>query len=164
MVGQIGAPFGIKGWVHVKSFTDPPTNLMQMGAIHIEADNESWRPPKKIAFTRHNNGLIAQVDECEDRTKAEQFRGCELAVQRHELPELDTDEHYWVDLVGVLVMNTRNESLGHVVNITNNGASTIIETIREDSRYLIPLVRPILQKANLPEYLVVDWDTDWQTS
>ena len=28
-MGRIGSPYGIKGWVHVQSFTDPPEQLLK---------------------------------------------------------------------------------------------------------------------------------------
>jgi 16S rRNA processing protein RimM len=40
-LGRIGAPYGIKGWVHVQSFTNPPEKLLKyrswsLSAAHVE--------------------------------------------------------------------------------------------------------------------------------
>ena len=36
-LGRIGSPYGIKGWVHVQSFTDPPERLLKYRVWTLQA-------------------------------------------------------------------------------------------------------------------------------
>ena len=161
VVGQIGVPYGIKGWVHVRSFTDPVENLMQLTSLHISSADETWHLLDQIRMKKHNRGLIANVEHCDSRLEAEYLKGKHLAVLRGDLPEASEDEVYWVDLIGASVVNVAGEQLGKVTQVTHNGASSMIEVANENKHYLIPMVRPVLQSMQLPDRVIVDWDSDW---
>ena len=78
IVGAIGAPFGVHGWVRVKSFTAPATNLLDYRPWYIrpssttphQADNAlAWRasgaaqhaPGNRIAAAGGRNGVWLAV-------------------------------------------------------------------------------------------------------
>jgi 16S rRNA processing protein RimM len=62
------------------------------------------------------------------RTEAEALRGCELLVDRGELPELADDEFYLADAIGLPVARQHDErALGTIVGLTSNGAQDLFE-------------------------------------
>ena len=134
---------------------------MTFEALHVAAANDEWHTLSSIEFRRHNHGLIARVNDSTTRTHAEQLRNNELAVRRKVLPEPRAGEIYWVDLIGLTVVNTSGEVLGHVNHVIDNGASAVLDASGAGGHYLIPLVKPILVSVDQSRQIEVDWDADW---
>ncbi|MCY4129119.1 MAG: ribosome maturation factor RimM [Gammaproteobacteria bacterium] len=161
VVGRIGSAYGIKGWTHVHSFTEPITNLLEFEKLYGRRGDEHWEHLVSVEFQRHRGELIARINGCEDRTIAEKLRNLELGVHRDALPPLQTDEFYWVDLIGLVVVNTEDITLGKVSNVIETGASAVLDVKGEKGEYLIPCVKPVLDSVSLAENVIVRWDADW---
>ena len=94
VVGQIGAAYGIKGWVHVRSFTDPPSNLIHYSPWFVSRtaeSNDRWQEVQLLGAHRHNKGLVAQLTLADDRTQAEELKGLNIGVSRESFPALEED-------------------------------------------------------------------------
>ena len=162
VVGRIGSAYGVKGWSHVHSFTDPITNILEFPQMYSRREDEPWQPLPRIEFRRHQSALIARLDECDDRTRAEALRNLELGVHRDAMPELPDDEFYWVDLIGLDVLNTEAITLGKISKVIETGASAVLAVKGKNAEYLIPFVKPILDSVSLDSHVTVRWDASWE--
>ncbi len=117
LVGKIVAPQGLRGEVRVQTYTTNPEDLKDLQIID-----------HKITFVRRASVDVAivRVDDINDRNGAENLRGTELYVMRDSLPELNDDEFYQTDLIGMTVIMD-NESIGTVATMHNFGAGDILE-------------------------------------
>ena len=162
VVGRLGSAYGIKGWTHVHSFAESISNLLEFDRFFLRGDDGSWQQLDKIEFRRHRNGLIARIDECEDRSSAARLRNLELGVRRDALPPVQEDEFYWVDLIGLEVVNMENIKLGTISNVFETGASAVLDVKGENGAYLIPFVKPMLDSISVMKNVRVRWDVDWR--
>ncbi|MCY4096027.1 MAG: ribosome maturation factor RimM [Gammaproteobacteria bacterium] len=162
VVGRIGSAYGVKGWVHVHSFTDPISNLLDFKQLYRKSDDETWQQFESIEFHRHRDGLIARIDGCSDRTGAEALHNLELGVRRNALPSLQEDEFYWVDLIGLEVVNTEDIKLGKISNVIDTGASAVLDVRGENGTYLIPFAKPMLDSVSVIKRVTVRWNVDWR--
>ena len=161
VVGRIGAAFGIKGWCHVHSFTDPPSNLTQFSQLLVRDPSADWQPLQSFEFQPHQAGLILKLNNHESRNAAEQFVNFELGLKRSALPQLEKNEFYWSDLVGLQVINANEDRLGIVQEILDTGKQNVMRVENTESVYLIPLIKPILLKIDLESHISVQWDASW---
>ena len=164
VVGQIGAAYGIRGWVHVRSFTDPPANLIGYNPWYVSNDadsNISWQEAGLIQARQHNKGIVAQLQLATDRTQAETLSGMDIGVERGLLPNLDAGDFYWIDLIGTEVVDTEGEKLGDVTELIDNGAHTVLEVHNGGDVHLIPFVRNYVKTIEPRQRIVVDWDIGW---
>ncbi len=162
-MGRVGAPYGVKGWFRVHTFTQtlealadyPLWWLGQSPQAQCEYTLESWRI--------HAGDLVAKLVGIEDRSAAEALRSCAVAVPRNQLPPVAAEEYYWSDLVGLRVVNTRGQCLGLVRELLQAGAQDVLVVQDETGRErLIPFVAPILQAVSLAQgQLEVDWGLDY---
>jgi 16S rRNA processing protein RimM len=142
----IGAAHGIKGDVRVKTFTGDPLALGDYGPLHA-SDGRTFeildiRPQGTVAVVR--------LQGVTDRNAAEALNGTALFVDRSALPEdLDEEEFYHADLVGLDVRNTTGDMIGRVTAIHNFGGGDILEVKLADGEVLIPFT-----KAAVPEVSV----------
>ena len=60
-MGRIGAPFGVRGWLKVHSYTNPPENLLRYSPWWIRR-REGWTAFRVTDGRRHGKALVAQID------------------------------------------------------------------------------------------------------
>src|SRR5690554_2488476 len=116
VLGKITTAFGIKGWVKVFSFTEPLTNILDYPTWFINK-NGQWQTFKVTNSQLHTKGLAVSLAGINDRDAALALAQAEIAVPTAELPELEEDEHYWFQLIGLNVVNTAGEQLGQVAEL-----------------------------------------------
>ena len=100
---------------------------------------------------------------------AEALRGWRIFVSRGSFPSTDQDEYYWVDLIGLEVVNREGSSLGTVADLMDTGAHSVLrvtqaatgEPGRETER-LIPFVAAYVDEVCLERRrITVDWGLDY---
>lgn len=145
----IGAAHGIKGEVRVKTYTGDPMDLGSYGLLY-DASGKSYevlsiRPSKTVVVVR-----FAGVD---DRNAAEALNGKELYVDHAQLPQdLDEDEFYYTDLIGLAVRDSAGVSYGKVSAVFNFGGGDVLE-IKESGKK--PVMIPFTL-TSVPEILMAE--------
>jgi 16S rRNA processing protein RimM len=168
-VGKIGGCFGIKGWVKVHSYTEPPENFLDFGQWQIRRQGKL----EPIDFDNgkiHGKGLVAHIAGIDDRTLAESYRGLEVVVASDALPVLEDGNYYWRDLQGLQVWCQDGEDrvlLGSVDYLIETGANDVLvikacEGSVDKRERLIPyLLGDTVTRVDLDEALIeVDWFLD----
>ena len=80
---------------------------------------------------------------------------------------MDENEYYWVDLIGLDVFNQRDECLGTVSGLMDNGAHPVLQVdagMPDGSRkeLLIPFVGSYIGKVDCENgKITVDWELDY---
>ena len=160
VMGRVAAPFGIKGWVKVQSFSEDPGTLM---------DFESWRIGRGTEHTHytvetvqdHSNTLVAKLAGIDDRDKAYALRGQEISVERSALPPAAENEYFWSDLIGLTAVNREGIELGRVDSLMETGAHDLL-VIKGNREHLIPFVEQFVGKVDVASgQIEVDWGEDY---
>jgi 16S rRNA processing protein RimM len=119
----------------------------------------------RVAEVKHHSTVIvAKLQDMDGRTQAEQLKGLGIFVSRASFPTPNSDEFYWIDLLGLSVLNRSGESLGVVVGLLDNGPHQVLRTQIESERdeRLIPFVSAYIDKVDLAQKLItVDWGLDY---
>lgn len=162
VVGKIGAPHGIKGWVKIHSYTEEPLKILDYSPWFIKQGGD-WQTVEVLDARPHGRVIVASLQGNDSRDQAEQMKNIEIAVQRQQLPAPATGEYYWVDLIGLQVINTRNEKLGIVDRLMETGANDVLVVREQGVERLIPYVpNEFVLEVNLDEgFIQVDWDSDF---
>lgn len=160
-VGRISGVHGVKGWVRVFSYTEPRDNIVRYQPWYLRRDGH-WQAQRLVAGNAHGKGVIAQLENCEDRDQALALMNCEIAVRRDQMPEPAAGEYYWNDLLGLTVVTLQNEPLGKVARLMETGANDVL-VVSGDRERLIPFVLDeIVKRVDLEARVIqVDWDKDF---
>lgn len=165
IIGRIGAPYGVKGWSKVQSFTEIPSNILDYAPWYLrpeKVEGAEWREAHVDGARVHGKGIVAQFAGCADRDAAALMRGQEIAVRRDQLPAAEDGEYYWVDLVGLRVETLAGVELGQVTEMMATGANDVM-VVKGERERLIPFVTGhIVKDVDLAAGVIrVDWETDY---
>jgi 16S rRNA processing protein RimM len=110
----VGAPFGVRGWSHVDSYTDPPEGLLEYAQWVLRVGSGE-RTTRRLA-EGHPQGdrLVARLEGVEDRDAAAALTGAVIEVPREELPPPGKRQYYQADLIGLAVRNLEGVEMGKV--------------------------------------------------
>lgn len=128
VVGKITGCYGLKGWVKVHSYTEPPENFLGYGQWQLKRRGV-YEAVSFDAGKRQGKGLVAHIAGVEDRTQAELYRGLEVSVLRSALPELPDGDYYWRDLQNLQVWCQDGDNrvlLGVVDYLIETGANDVL--------------------------------------
>jgi 16S rRNA processing protein RimM len=117
-----------------------------------------------VGVRRHGSGLVAKWEGCEGPEAAEDLKGVRVAVARRDFPPLPDGEYYWVDLVGMRVINRTGRELGRVKGLRTTAAHDILEigTPVEGNDLLVPWVEPYFEGVDRESGTIrVDWEPEW---
>ena len=158
-LGFVGAPFGVRGWIKLRSHTDPPERLLEHRSLSI-GRGSVWQIYRIEASGRSGGALTVKLAGIEDRDQAQALRGAQVCVPRSELPRRDDRDFYRADLIGCEVANLEGIVLGHVQHFIETPAQVLM-VVRGAQEFWIPAVPQHLRRVDLRERrLVVDWDAD----
>jgi 16S rRNA processing protein RimM len=160
VVGRIAGVFGIRGWLRVFSYTDPPDNILRYGPWSIgDATAKDYRVTDGSV---HGRGIIAHLEGVDDREVARRLIGATIAVPRTRFGAAAPNEYYWSDLIGLRVVNQDGTPLGEVEDLLETGANDVL-VVRGTRRRLLPFVAgTVVRSVDLDAGLIaVDWDPEF---
>jgi len=182
-VGRIMDPWGVKGWFKVQPFAADPQALFASRRWHLLPPDDApvERPgtdarayPALLKITgakEHGAGVVAQAQEVQDRGAARALRGARVFIGRSSFPTPGPNEFYWVDLVGLRVVNRQGQALGAVAGLIDTGAHSVLRVVPDassvgeaahESERLIPFVAAYVDDVSLENRCItVDWGLDY---
>ena len=114
-------------------------------------------------FEVHSKGPVVKLAGCGDREGAERLRGCDVAVMRAELGDAEEGSLYWVDLVGLDVVDESGGSLGKVEGLFETGETSVLVVMGTRER-MIPFVPEYVKSVDREAgRITVDWKADYDT-
>ena len=178
---MLGA-WGVKGWIKVQAFASDSQALFSAPRWFVKPPEEgallqrpaaaahTFPPQFKVVQAREHGGMVvAQVQGVADRTQAEALRGARLFLGRAHFPAARAGEYYWIDLIGLSVVNRQGDAMGTVVGLIDTGPHSVLrltkpegESTADGAERLIPFVAAYVDDVSLPERLItVDWGLDY---
>lgn len=171
-VGRIADAWGVKGWFKVLSHSSTPEALFAAKTWYLQP---SERGAKTFTGTvvlsirqakDHSDTVVAWAQGIDDRNAAEALRGARVFVPRSSFPSTTEDEYYWVDLIGLAVVNREGLALGEVRELMSTGPQIVLVLgYEEDGKAqerMIPFVSAFVDKVDLPaRRITVDWQPDY---
>ncbi len=160
-VGHIVGAHGIKGWARVFSNTSPRDNITVYGPLLLEGEDGLQR--KEVKGQTSGKHVLVKFQGIDDRNAAEALVGRKLFISKHQLPELQADEYYWSELIGMSVETVHSEPLGTVESLLETGADDVL-VVQGDRERLIPFVLgDIVTRVDREDRrIVVDWQADYE--
>lgn len=148
----------MRGWVKLRSFTDPPENLVEYRSWLLEQGNRQWEVQvESVRASGHQ--LLAKLPGVDDRDVAQALAGTTISVPRSALPACARGEYYWTDLEGLEVRTQSGESLGRVSRLLATGANDVLVLDGPGERMIPFIPGRVVAGVDLEAgCIIVDWD------
>jgi 16S rRNA processing protein RimM len=171
-VGRIADAWGLKGWFRVLPHSADPQALFSSKRWYLQPSERGAKTFSGTVLLRvreakdHSETIVARADGIEDRDAAESLKGARVFVPRSSFPTAATDEFYWVDLMGLDVVNRESVHLGRVKDLMTTGPQTVLVLEYEEEgkplERLLPFVAAYVDGVDLQaRRITVDWQPDY---
>ncbi len=171
-VGRIADAWGVKGWFKVIAYSADPEALFtakQWFLLPAEKGAKNFVGTRILPVKQarpHSDTIVATSPVVPDRNAAEALRGARVFVAREHFPKTDDGEYYWVDLMGLQVVNREGVALGVVKDLLATGPqTTLVLTYEEGGKErerMIPFVDAYIDNVDLPgKTITADWQPDY---
>lgn len=147
LIATICGCHGIKGALLLKSHASDPSTLLDFAKFHDEKGNIFELTNLNIASKK----LIATFNNITDRNQAELLKNCNLYIYRSQLTDdLQEDEFYYSDLIGMDVYNLDNEKIAKVKTVCDFGAGPILDIQPlEGKSFFVPFSKEVVPTVDL---------------
>lgn len=180
-VGRVLDAWGVKGWLKILPHSTHPEALFSAKSWFLQAPDAKFRPgfnafSGTVAISvdeakTHSDSVVAKIAGLDDRNDAEALRGCRIFLARSSFPAASKDEYYWVDLIGLNVVNREGVALGCVRDLMVTGPHSVLcvdytqaqeDGINAVAERMIPFVAVYIDTVDIAgKCITVDWQADY---
>lgn len=144
-LGQIVNAVGLKGESKVYPYTDYKERFEELDSLYIE---DSLYKIEKVRYM--GEMAIVKFEGVSDRNKAEALKGKYLYVDRENARELDEDEYFIPDLIGIRVIDENGAELGTLSDVIQNSSQDVYEIqMPEGKKFMVPAVGEFILDINM---------------
>jgi len=156
--------FSSKRW-----FLLPPERSAKPRRPTATVAAEDWATPLLLRVREakdHSDSVVACSEDIADRNAAESLKGARIFLPRSSFPTPEEGEYYWVDLIGLQVVNREGVVLGEVRDLMATGPQTVLVLQAEEAgkkiERMIPFVSAFVDKVDTAaRCITVDWQADY---
>ena len=179
-LGRFLDAWGVKGWVHIqphsadtRALFESPEWFLLPPEVRFGRGFSAFTGPVRVRVAEikvHADGIVARLDGMSDRNGAESLKGARIHVPRSAFPPAEEGEYYWVDLIGLEVVNREGVHLGVVRDLLPTGPTSVLvmeytETVdgaEKTAERMIPFVAAYIDDVDLKaRRITADWGVDY---
>jgi 16S rRNA processing protein RimM len=161
ILGKVGAPHGVKGWVKIHSHTRPMANIIDY--LPWQVGNPGAWSACEPELQVHHKHVVARFENCLDRDQTLLVTGKLIAIHRKQLPKSNSKKgYYWSDLEGLSVQKSNGDAVGTVDHLIETGANDVLVIRGGKKELLIPFILDdAIISVDLKKGIIVsDWELE----
>ena len=152
VIGKALKPFGIRGEIKVKVFTES-LEAFEYSSVLIFGET-----PRKVESIRSHKGcVLVALEGVQTPEQAAEISGSLVKTEQENLPGKEEDEYYWFELIGMKVSTVDGRDLGEITQITATGANDVIHVEGTYGEVLLPMIEDVVLEVDVAKKkMVVD--------
>lgn len=152
-VGKIVNTQGLRGEVRVISTTDfAEERYKKRTELAIFKDGEFLTFVTVASHRRHKNFDLLTFEGMNRIEDVEKYKECLLKVAEEQLTELEDDEFYYHEIIGLEIVTDEGEVLGEVTEILSPGSNDVwVVKQKGKKELLIPFIELVVYKVDKEE-------------
>lgn len=148
-VGAILDTHGLRGEVKVFPTTDDPGRYDYLEDVILE-DKSGKQITLVVEKVRYfKNLVIVKFKDLDNINDVEQYKKCNLYVTRENAVELEEDEYFVADLIGLTAKTDEGEELGQIKDVLTTGANDVYVIDTKAGELLVPAIHDCVQEVDL---------------
>lgn len=149
-VGVITSTHGIRGEVKVFPTTDDAARFRELTEVMLDTGKETLSLEiEGVKFFKQF--VILKFKGIDNINDVERYKRCPLLVKREDAVELEEDEYFIADMIGLKVITDEEEEFGTLKDVIETGANDVYVIGRADgSEVLIPAIKECVLDVDIP--------------
>jgi len=150
-VGVITQTHGVHGEVKVFPTTDDPERFLDLEYVFLDTGKEKMKLTiQSVKFFKQF--VILKFKGINNINDIERYKRCALLVDRENAVELEEDEYFIADMIGMNVLTEDGEIFGMLKDVIETGANDVyIINSKKHGEVLIPAIKECILDVNVKE-------------
>lgn len=158
IIGKIVAPHGVRGDIRILPLTEKPDLFLDLEYLLLEGGKKLT--VKNARFQKRM--ILVTTKEVTTMNEAELLRDKNIYIKAEDLPELEEDEFYVADLVGIPVYDLEGKQIGTFKDSLSTGSNDVyIIAVPGAKDILVPALKEYFKEINLAEKRIVVKLPEW---
>ena len=158
IIGKIVAPHGVRGDIRILPLTEKPELFLDLEYLLLEGGKKLT--VKNARFQKRM--ILVTTKEVTSMNEAELLRDKNIYIKAEDLPELEEDEFYVADLVGIPVYDLEGNQIGTFKDSLSTGSNDVyIIAVPGAKDILVPALKEYFKEINLAEKRIVVKLPEW---
>lgn len=150
-VGVITTTHGIRGEVKVFPTTDDPKRFLDLKNVILD-DGKTTLDLEIQNVKFFKNLVILKFKGIDNINDIEKYKKAGLYVTREDAVELEEDEYFIADLIGMDVISDEGEQLGTISDVLQTGANDVyVISSKGQKDLLLPAIHECVLDVNVEE-------------
>lgn len=158
---KIRKPHALHGEVTVEMLSDFPNQVAEGNDLYIGADK---KPMILRSIRNAGKTYLISFKGYESRDSVEHLRNAMIYILSDALPELNADEYYHHDLIGMAVYDLSRNLIGIISEIITTGANDVYVVTSDDAEkreILLPAIKSVVREVDLESHSVFVEMPEW---
>lgn len=148
-VGAILDTHGLRGEVKVFPTTDDPSRYDDLEEVELLTKEGNYLHLEIERVRYFKNLVIVKFKNYDHINDIEQYKKCNLYVTRENAVELEEDEYFVADLIGLTAKTDEGEELGQIKDVLTTGANDVYVIDTKEGELLVPAIHDCVQEVDL---------------
>ena len=150
-VGVITSAHGIKGEVKVFPTTDDAKRFKELKKVILDTGKEYI--PMEIEHVKFfKNMVILKFKGYDNINEIEKYKSKDLLITRDQAVDLEPDEYFITDLIGLTVVSDQGVELGTLKDVLETGANDVYVVAMKDGKELmLPAIGDCILNVDLEQ-------------
>ena len=150
-VGVITQTHGVHGEVKVFPTTDDPERFLDLEYVFLDTGREKKKLTiQSVKFFKQF--VILKFKGINNINDIEKYKRCSLLVDRENAVELEEDEYFIADMIGMNVLTEDGEIFGTLKDVIETGANDVyVINSKKHGEVLIPAIKECILDVNVKE-------------
>jgi len=146
-VGRVLSAHGIRGEVRFHYYNEAKEEFLRYASLYAEKD-DTIIEIKPASVRSHKNHFLIRFKGLGNPEEVSFLVKKELFVREGDLPQLNDDEYYEYQLIGLRVLNSAGEEIGKVDSMLRTQANdTLVVSGKQD--IMVPMIEGYIIEVDL---------------
>lgn len=157
-IGEIVKPQGIRGELKLKAMTSDMSRYARLETVLLQRGKGEMKEYQVVKGRSYDGFAFLTLKGVSDRDAAEALRGYGVYVDREHAIDLDEDENFVDDLIGLTAVDRQGNEIGELTDVlTPNSICDVYVFDTPRGEMMIPALRRVVLEVDLEaEKIVLD--------
>ncbi len=153
VIGHLGKPHGLEGYIEVVSLTDNPERFTVGNSFRLNPPQGDLETVTVIGVKEKRGRPVLRFADLADRDAVADLSGVELLIEDAEASK--PPDAFWVhDIVGCEVVTNDGQRLGEVTAVERTGGNDVYIVSGQGKEYLIPAIHDVVKSIDIEARII----------